>query len=270
MGTNSILKVGLILLALLVWGHPTPASAAPAFQTTPESLLNYQPEKYVLSKTRWRFLDEANWNDKTSLDRIEDSDLEDLVCAEVETIRTLACNSEFHPAIQERKTVRVGKRSEHGIALWHPTSAVSSTGALIVKEADNYSLYYFRRRMMLEDLDQEGGLAIVTYESLIYKAWDFFGTNRDPSVWWKDIFIFDGVLQKANQKYPEFYVDVIAGYRERQEIIRRFDAMEYASVEKRKYADPGRWEKGLIESKRKYLQRLDIAIKAVEMILEKR
>lgn len=268
MKPNSFWKTGLFLLALFAWSHPTHVSAAAALQKTPESLLDYQPEKYVIDKIRWKFIDEANWNDKASLDRIKYSDLEDLVCTEVETIRILACGSDVHPAILEIKAVRVGKRSEHAIALWLPTSAVSSTGALIVKEADSYSLYYLRRRMRLEDLNHDGWFAVIACESLIYKAWDFFGLDRDPSVWWEDIFIFDGVLQKANQQYPEFYVQVMAVYRERQEIIRRFDAIKYMSESKGGYTNGD--EKWLNEKARNYLRILDTAIKAVEMILEKR
>jgi hypothetical protein len=260
----------ITLMLLLTCQIPMPAYASQLFPKTPESLLDYQPEKHIIDKAQRKILDAANWNDKESLDSIEDDNLENLVCTEVQGIRELACGSKTFRAIGERKTLLLDKGGDYSIALWLNTSAAIFSGALIVKEADDYSLYWFRRNMSLQDLDHDGSFAIVTSEALIYKAAEIFGQDRDPSIWWEDVFVFDKVLHKADQRYPAFYGRVLAGYKNAEDTIRQFDALKYASDNKGKFADPDGWEKWLIKSKGDYLEVLATAIKAVEVILKKK
>jgi hypothetical protein len=144
------------------------------------------------------------------------------------------------------------------------------SGAIIVKEPKGYSLYWFRRDMDIEDLDNNGNLEIVTRMPLIYKAWEFLGQGDDPSIWWQDVFTFQGTLLKSDQRHPTFYRKVAAHYKSAEQKIRRFDAIEYAARNKNKYAAPQDRERMLLKEKEDYLKILDTAIKAAEMISEKR
>ncbi len=258
----------LTLTLLLAFGVPVASFALPVLNTGQGSLLDYQPERHVLHMNKWKFLEVADWSDKASLDSIETSDLGVLVCSEVEGIKDLACGQGSSP-IGERKSVALGKAAGLSIALWLNTSAVIFSGTLIVREADQYVLYWFRRDMSLEDLNHDGRYAVVSHDALIYKAWEFFGLDRDPSVWWNDIFVFDGVLRKVDERYPNYYRALLTTYRDDQETIRLFDVAKYAAENKMKFADPVGWEDRLKSEKTNDLQILDVAIKAVEMILKK-
>ena len=204
-------------------------------------------------------MDDADWHDKTTLDAISEDDLEQILRGQIETFKDR--DKRQFPnfrIIGEKKIVDLNHDGTYSIVLWLNDAVVMYFGAAIIKEAHQYSLFYFYRDISLKDLIGDGRLEIVVTDPIIYKAGRFVGSNPMASVYWYDIFVLDRTLQKADSRFPAFYRKTLAEYKKVQENIRNFDFKGYAA------------RKGIVGNQSQYLQILSTAILATEAILKEK
>jgi hypothetical protein len=262
-----------ILICALGFAWLTSMAPLPAPQSLPDApavtdLLNLKPQKFVIGEKDRALLAVANWRDKTALEAISKNDLEGILRGLIEDFKDRD-NPNF-PIIGQEKIVDLNHDGTYSIVLWLNFAATMYTGAAIIKEAQQYSLYFFYGDISLKDLVGNGRLEIVVYVPIIYKAGIFFGGDPMSSVGWHDVFVLDGTLQKADSRFPEFYRKTLAEYEKFQENIRNFDFKGYAARNKGKYANPDLYEKGIVGNQSEYLKILSMAIRATESILKEK
>lgn len=260
----------LICALGMIWLTSMAVTGAQTLPDTPAvtHLLNRKPQKFIIAEKDRALLAAANWHDKAALEAISKDDLEGILRGLIEEFKDR--DDPSFPIIGEEKIVDLNHDGTYSIVLWLNDSAVIYTGAAIIKEAQQYSLYFFYGDISLKDLVGNGRLEIVVDVPIIYKAGIFFGSNPMSSVGWYDVFVLDGTLQKADSRFPDFYRKTLTEYKKFQENIRKFDFKGYAARNKQKYANPDLYEKGVVDSQAEYLKILSTAILATEAILKEK
>jgi hypothetical protein len=260
----------LIYALGIVWLTSTAVTGLQSIPDIPTAtdLLNCKPEKFIIAEKDRTLLGEANWHDKAALEAISKDDLEGILRGLIEEFK--GRDDPSFPIIGEEKIVDLNHDGTYSIVLWLNFAVTMYTGAAIIKEAQQYSLYFFYGDIFLKDLIGDGRSEIVVDVPIIYKPGIFFGSDPMPSVGWFDVFVLDGTLQKADARFPEFYRKTLAEYKKAEEDIRNFDFKGYAARNKRKFANPDLYEKGIVDSQSDYLKILSAAILAAEAILKEK